>query len=224
LIEEVYNALSSLPWSGDIRGFDSPEPIYKLATYATCHWLSTVHEDQMLDLLRRQLCLTPSAHRVEIQNMGFQKFIQEGYTHRNSGEYEESRYFRVACGVGQALASCQRDVLGFLVNLNASHWVAVVMNFREGEILYGDSLGEPIPGDLAAMLDWWTNGHTGLTFVHKLLPITRQHDGFSCGLLSFNALAHYVLPEEYLLIDSSAVDDEQLNVMMRVIKQHSQQV
>jgi hypothetical protein len=51
LIDQVYDSLGSLPWSGNIKGFSKPEPIYKLATYATRQWLSTIHENQMLNLL-----------------------------------------------------------------------------------------------------------------------------------------------------------------------------
>jgi hypothetical protein len=47
----VYDALGSISWAGNVKGFSNDEPIYKLATYTTHHWLSDVHEDQMLDLL-----------------------------------------------------------------------------------------------------------------------------------------------------------------------------
>ncbi|KAH7908916.1 hypothetical protein BJ138DRAFT_990150, partial [Hygrophoropsis aurantiaca] len=215
--------LASLPWSGNIRGFDNPEPIHRLATYATRGWLGTTHEDQMLDLLRRDLHRGSTSHKTVIENLAFSKFLQEGYARRNSGEYEASRYFRVARGLGQALASQTRDILGYLMNLNDNHWVVVVLNFRDSTILYGDSLGDPIPANLASILDWWTNTHTGLTFVHKTLPITHQQDSFSCGLLSFNALAHYILPDQYPLINPVEVDNERLKIMLQVVKRHSEQ-
>ncbi|KDQ50956.1 hypothetical protein JAAARDRAFT_199506 [Jaapia argillacea MUCL 33604] len=52
LVNEVLDALGTLSWSGTIHGFGDEEPMFKLATYATQDWLSTVHENQMLDLLR----------------------------------------------------------------------------------------------------------------------------------------------------------------------------
>jgi hypothetical protein len=51
IINNVYDALSSISWAGNVRGFSNEEPLYTLATYATHHWLSDVHENQMLDLL-----------------------------------------------------------------------------------------------------------------------------------------------------------------------------
>jgi hypothetical protein len=41
----VYDALGSISWAGNVKGFSNYKPIYKLATYATHHWLSDVHED-----------------------------------------------------------------------------------------------------------------------------------------------------------------------------------
>jgi hypothetical protein len=52
IMQEAYDMLSCLPWSGNIHGFDHNEPLYKLATFASHRWLATTHEDQILDLLR----------------------------------------------------------------------------------------------------------------------------------------------------------------------------
>jgi hypothetical protein len=50
-MQEAYDMLSCLPWSGDVRGFDASEPLYKLATYASREWFTTTNENQILDLL-----------------------------------------------------------------------------------------------------------------------------------------------------------------------------
>jgi hypothetical protein len=61
LVGEVFALLSTLPWSGNIRGFDNAEPLYCLATYVTRDWFSDVHQNQMLDILRRTLVLEPQS-------------------------------------------------------------------------------------------------------------------------------------------------------------------
>jgi hypothetical protein len=45
IMQEAYDMLSCLPWSGDVHGFDASKPLYKLATYASHEWLATTHEN-----------------------------------------------------------------------------------------------------------------------------------------------------------------------------------
>lgn len=59
LRREVLNMLSSLSWSGNIKGFDNAEPLHHVATYITHGWLSDVHQNQMLDILHHDLTLKP---------------------------------------------------------------------------------------------------------------------------------------------------------------------
>ena len=51
-----------------------------------------------------------------------------------------------------------------------------------------------------------------------------QEDGFSCGLLGFNALAHCADLEKYPLIAATKVDDTRLEILLAVIKHHSDQM
>jgi hypothetical protein len=51
VMEEAYNILSCLSWSGNVLRFDGYDLIYKLATFASHAWLATTHMDEMLDLL-----------------------------------------------------------------------------------------------------------------------------------------------------------------------------
>jgi len=104
LIDEAYLALSTLQWSGNIRGFDNEELINNLARYCTHQWLTDTHENQMLDLLRRDLALDPTCSTIEVENLAFMTFIERGYGVRESGEYAESNYFAHARGLGEALS------------------------------------------------------------------------------------------------------------------------
>ena len=55
VVTEVCQTLEELSWYGSVRGFsDSPEIDY-LHKYLTTAWLSTIHEEQMLDLLQVDL-------------------------------------------------------------------------------------------------------------------------------------------------------------------------
>ncbi|KAG1883057.1 hypothetical protein F4604DRAFT_1677975 [Suillus subluteus] len=73
------------------------------------------------------------------------------------------------------------------------------------------------------ILEWWTKHHSGHQFMVQPLGITHQQDIFSCGLLSFNALAHHFLPDSYPLINAMLVANGQLEMMLEVIEQHLDQ-
>ncbi|KAG2055888.1 hypothetical protein BDR06DRAFT_981631 [Suillus hirtellus] len=216
LITKIYNALTCISWSGTLDGFVVVEPVVELAVYATDHWLSDVHENQMLDLLRRRVQHQPQSQKIEIENIYFYGFLKKAYETHNSGEYE-GHYFACACETGDAMASGLGSCIGFLVNINENHWVAIIIDFESSTIFYGDSIYTKPPTGFLAVLHWWTHHHTGQHFEKKSLIITHQKDSFSCGLLSFNALAHHVLPSEYPLITASQVRIGRLKVMLDVI-------
>jgi hypothetical protein len=88
LIDKTYLALSTLQWSGNIQGFDNTELMNHLARYATHQWLSDVHKNQMLDMLRQELLLDPTKQDIEVQSLTFMAWIESGYN--RGDEYEES--------------------------------------------------------------------------------------------------------------------------------------
>ncbi len=76
LIKQIFDVLSLLPWLEKIRGFDNPEPIHTLATYTIRKkWLTNVHENQLLDLLRNDLRQAPGGSKMVVENLDF---IDEG--------------------------------------------------------------------------------------------------------------------------------------------------
>ncbi|KAI0691351.1 hypothetical protein C8T65DRAFT_526915, partial [Cerioporus squamosus] len=217
--------LSTLSWSGLIRGFDNPEPIETLATYATRDWLSDTHENQMLDLLRIAVTRRPEGERFEVENIAFWKFLMAAYDKRDRGAYRTDRYFVRPRGLGDALASGRRDVVVMIVNLSNVHWVAVAVDFRKRCILYGDSLDGKPDAHVLAVLEWWTAEHSGgQPFECKLLQITRQPDFHSCGLMSWNAVAHHLLPDRYALLESHDLETARLDVMHNVLQRHLDEV
>lgn len=71
--------------------------------------------------------------------------------------------------------------------------------------------------NLRAVLDWWMSEHDG-TFSCRQLPITRQEDQHSCGILSWNALtAFFVKDVELIKIDD--VMDARLEIFLRLTTQ-----
>ena len=66
-------------------------------------------------------------------------------------------------------------------------------------------------------IEWWTFMHSSQTFTHQSLPIARQCDDHSCGLMAWNALAAY-LCELVILVDPSNMEAERLQVLLGLIK------
>jgi hypothetical protein len=223
LIGGVMDTLAILPWAGNIKGFESEEPIYELARYTTNDWLTNVHESQMLNLLKKKIHRIPGGFKIKIENTYFYGFLQKAYKTHQTKEYETNKYFIRACKIGHALFSGLRRQVAFLVNINGNHWVAVILDFKHDLILLGDLLDQNKHA-MTDILEWWTEHHSGCQFTVQPLAITHQQDIFSCGLLSFNALAHHFLPNLYPLIDAMLVANGRLEMMLEVIEQHLNQV
>jgi hypothetical protein len=215
LIRKVYDGLSCIAWAGTIRGFSASIGTHYLATYATRDWLTDEHESQMLDLLRYDVLREGSGEHAEIESIFFLSKLQDAYRDQeNYGTHIRHRWIR---GQGQALSTGTREQLVILANIGDNHWIALILDFKLSIIWYGDSLGKVISDELHDVMEWWTHLHTGRTFDHAQLGITRQRDGFSCGLLAWNALAVYLLKDQYSLINTADVAEERLKILLRVI-------
>jgi Ulp1 family protease len=112
---------------------------------------------------------------MNITNTYFFQILSQ--LHRdNSYDVDEGAAFRRK---SEEFATGVYDVFATIVNINDNHWVSIVVDFKVSRFLYGDSMG----GAIEEILMWWTYHHTGVTFMKTYFPITRQRDGFSCGLL-----------------------------------------
>jgi hypothetical protein len=221
LLDDIYLALSMLEWSGSIKGCGEEESIGVLAAYATRQWLTTIHENQILYLLSRDLAHDPATRKLHIEDLQFWNYIKQSYSHRNSNMYAKNKYFAYARGVGESLSSGARNSLLTVTNVCDNHWVAWELDFRDSCIRYGDSFQRRAPEEMMKEAEWWTYFHTGRHFTRGSLKITHQQDGYSCGLFAPNSIAHRANPERYPLIDQADVDNERLKVMLSVIACHS---
>jgi hypothetical protein len=60
---------------------------------------------------------------------------------------------------------------------------------------------------------WWIQAHTSVLFTYKPLQVTHQDNIFSCRL-TWNSLAHYFLPAQNPLIDTSLVAIARIKVLL----------
>lgn len=222
LIRDIHQLLVKIKYQDNVRGFERDlEPISSLPTYLTEDWFSTTHENQMLEVLQRNVLADAKLREsVEIVDLHFFQMLQHAYNNRGSSDYLESRYATSIRELGQELAVGLKDIVGGIVHVGGMHWAAVVIDFKNREFLYGDSQGDGADPSLLQVVDWWTEKHTSECFVYNALPITYQTDGHSCGLLAFNAIAHRVAPHLYPLIAMGEVDDGRLMMLQKIGQIH----
>jgi hypothetical protein len=217
LIKQVSSVLSKLSWKNKIIGFHVKLPPEHLTSYLTRNWLTDKHENEMLHLLQNELTLRNPKSSTNVTYTYFFQVLSQ--LHRD-GTYDEDKGAAWVRRQSEELATGVYDIFATIVNLDNNHWVPIVVDFKASKILYGDSMGGAIDDNVEEILTWWTYHHTGVTFTKTYLPITRQRDGFSCGLLAWNALAAYLLPDIYSLVNASDVAKERLKMFLRVVEQH----
>ena len=219
-VDEIYQALSAMPWYSKIEGFTNDEDITHLTWYLTNQWLSDVHQNEMLDLLQHDLALDAAIACIEVENMAFMVFIKWGYKAQATDSYENSNYFAHAHGLSTALASGERESVLLMKNITGAHWVGIVCDFANSCIMYGDSFNDKAPADMVLTIKWWTHHHTGITFSKRCPDITQQTDSFSCRMYSHNGLSHFTHPERYPLIHPSTIANTNLRTLLAIIQCH----
>ena len=222
LINEVYNTLACLSWSVDIKGFWASITSDYLTPYFTKEWFSDEQENQMLYLLQQQVGRERSGDGIDITDTFFIKKLTEVFQKKE--EYATKPAYTWIRKKGQELSTGVYETLATIANIDENHWVAVVLDFTGSRIQYGDSMGVSIDEDLEAVLTWWTHQHTGRHFTTSYLPITRQRDGHSCGILAWNSLAVHIFPTTYSLIDLKAVAAERLRMFLQIANRHNEKV
>jgi hypothetical protein len=229
LITRVYDALSTISWSTTVQGFPGTVSVEYLAAYMTKNWLTDEHENQMLHLLGYELARSSEGccegNRIYIAETFFVPALIRAYEKPDrANQYATASNCSWLRKKGQEFGTGALDKLATIANVGENHWVAVVIDFRESQILYGDSLGGTITVEIERVLNWWIHHHTGEQFRTNRLPITRQRDGYSCGILAWNAVATKVLPKNYILMKSDDVSDERLKIFLRVLERHNDKV
>ena len=77
----------------------------------------------------------------------------------------------------------------------------MVIDILDRQVFYGDSMGHSPPNKLIEALRWWVQVHTkDDQLLVKKLPCAVQEDGFSCSVISINAITHLFDPDAFPLL------------------------
>ncbi|KAJ7897754.1 hypothetical protein B0H13DRAFT_1623428, partial [Mycena leptocephala] len=211
-------ALDKLPWDGVVKGFKGG-PVDSLALWFTTDWLKTDHEDEMLELLAADLGLSDGS-TCTIEMSYLVCALAQAYS--DLEEYRTVGRFRWLRRLGVAFATKDRDRLGSIANIYDNHWVALTIDCGKKVIGYGDGFRGKVPPSLHKHLDWWLFEHLGVEFKWTDIPIPKQTDPHSCGLLAYFALANWFNSERFPLPKCSAafMADERIKMFLRVVERH----
>lgn len=210
--------LLQLPWGGQTAGFGKDnEPMHLMSRYLSHRWLQSTHINQQLDILRFDLqragiinCEITSPYTFDIIAQMHQ--AREGTPYCRDGAGVRKNIW----GIGEELSSGRRKVLASVTNVNGNHWVAIVVNATNFTVKYGDSFGSDRKSELVDAVTWWLQFHIPTPFRSDGLSITKQEDGFSCGVLSIDAVRHAILPGAVLIQPSSSAAIQRARVEMFV--------
>jgi hypothetical protein len=214
LLEESLHVALALPWGIQVPGFDLSCKMQYLSYFFTTQWLTDDHEALMLDFLQGKAILLAPHKSLSFPSVFLHTSIILAF--ENPASYAQDKHIAWLRDLGNTY-STSRSTVVMISNLNNNHWVAIVLDFGSHVIQYGDSFNLHPSIEALTALKWWTHYHTGTQFEVMLLPMTQQVDRHSCGLLAWNALAHFVLPEKYPLFDGSKMSDEHLQMFLRII-------
>ena len=89
-----------------------------------------------------------------------------------------------------------------------NHWTSLVISFRPPRILYGDSLGSPMPSERVLPYKRWVSYM--LSRVGTPMPVSDisvyplatgvQTDSILCGLFALNSISHHYLPQGFPIL------------------------
>ncbi|KAJ7843603.1 hypothetical protein B0H14DRAFT_3688863 [Mycena olivaceomarginata] len=194
-------ALENLQWDGVTKGVKASCSISDLASWFTTDWLNTDHMDQLLELLAADLG-GGNGSTVVVETTYFVLKLAQAYS--DPEEYRTGVGFEWLRQLGETLAMGKRTRMGGIANISDNHWIALAIDTEAETIGYGDGLRSHI--------DWWIHQHLGLQFKWTDLPIPKQIDAHSCGVLAYLSLAHWADTKRFPLLKSTtaAMADERL--------------
>jgi hypothetical protein len=150
----------------------------------------------MLNLLRRATLASNGGSKIIIPNettLFTPKLIVA--FHQKKKYLEQDPAFTWLGRIGEALASREKEILGFIAHVGGNHWVAVVVDVEYQTVWLGDPMGNRMDMELEQALNWWTSLHFGTTFMIDNMRTPEQRDQNSCGVLAWIALRNFILPE-----------------------------
>ena len=109
------------------------------------------------------------------------------------------------------------------------HWVSVVFDFQQECILYGDSIGQPIPNPEHKAFTRWIKclyQRSGRSIDNNPIPVHPlptgcQRDTASCGLFALNPIGHHYIGHPLLPSDHTSLAYRQTEIALDIIYENT---
>ena len=223
ICDQVVAGLSFFPWNG---GYCT---VHDMASILTDSWLSDYHIDFGLNKISSQYChhYGPgiSSCHIFLQVMDIDSIIKTHATTVPSGNPGHKR--RQFLEIEEKITNGLVDSVAGGIHL-PGHWTSLVIEFNPPKILYGDSLGDPMPPEKAYAFKQWMCyllSQSGQGVLRSDIPIHQletmnQPDLISCGLFTLNAIGHYYLPQVIPLLqpDPSSMAYYRLEIALELLQ------
>ena len=212
-IRTTCEALATVSWSGNLPALSPDRTQFTKSTllkFLSRGWLSDDEVDLVIYDLEAEVKLTLPSRKIHLLDTVLSRRILEVYDADLTGEnlYDpKGTTFLHRFGIGLS----ENSELAGVFHINDNHWIAVVVDISQQDLLYGDPAQMPINSRVISALQWFLSKHVpSLDQQHQLdnrvLPCPKQSfstDTWSCGIYSFNGLAHYFL-KQYPLVENTS--------------------
>jgi hypothetical protein len=216
LLQTAVKSLSYTPWLENVP-LNKVVTIQRLSAFLTDEWLDDEHELLMLDLLKKDLEEEGQRNSISVENTAFSLLLKSAKADQEN--YPIKKHYQWLREKGEALANGENTHLATIVNIEGNHWVAVIIDSQNKVIHFGDSFRHTIPNDLKHVFNWWLGFHMNSTpFSYQPLPVSRQSDTFSCGVLCWDGLRSFLLKSKPRLINPKQALDERIRIFLRLVK------
>jgi hypothetical protein len=226
--QNLLMALSFFPWSGnnasvkDITSLLSGSPPYS--------YLSNLHIDHVIEQIsnhHQDLHGQESSGHHIITTVDTLGSIITFYGSKHAPSKTGNLLWEHLALIENQIVKGEVDSIGGVYHLPL-HWVSVVFDFKQGRILYGDSLFQQIPKSEHKTFTRWMmrlfqrSGSTMNDPVPVLpLPIGSQHDSASCGLFALNAIAHHYIGHPLLPSDHTSLACRRMEIALDLIHKNT---
>lgn len=213
------DTLATVSWSGNLPALSTDRTQFTKSTllnFLSRRWLTDEEVDLMIYLLEAEVKLgLPGCNIHFVNTVLMSRKILEVYDADLTGEkiYDpKGTTFLHRFGAGLS----ENSKLAGIFHVNDNHWIAIVIDLSLQNLLYGDPAQLPVPinSRIVSALRWFLSKHipslppAGDQLDNGVLPCPKQNfsiDTWSCGIYSFNGLAHYFLKHPLVENTSSPV-------------------
>ncbi|KAL5536122.1 MARS2_3 [Sanghuangporus sanghuang] len=203
----THKLLFVFEWDSELRAISSLAHSKELIDLLSNKWLSDSHIDMLLEVLTERANNNGICTDVLFAPCIFQQYILQAYDQRSSTNKRNIPLLEHYC---QEFMAGRKQRLFFIAHINNNHWVPWKFDHSKGILGHGDSLETPesCMSRVKDSLQWWISGicEAGRNCTYKrnvMVHGTQTGDTSSCGIVSYNTIAHDLFRDELWTIKNS---------------------